>query len=321
MSERIFVTGASGQIGVPLVRALVGQGHSVVGLVRNKAHEQAVRDAGAEVIAGSLADAAALDRGMAGAHRVFHLAGGTRGPGKETADVLNRVGTEQVLAAARKAKLQNFVYASSSAVYGERAGFWVPEDFPPSPNTNYGRAKLAAEGLLLDAFKASGFPAIIARIGPVYGPGIRYTLAEQMKTGRAWLPGEGLNQVPVVHIDDCVGAMVAIGEKGRAGEVYHVAAKTTPLMKEFYAEVHRLVGGTPVRFFSTWIPSVFQKRFAVINEQVCEQINRKPRFTLDNLSLFTQSIRLRTERLEKELGFTWKYPDYKEGLAASFASS
>ena len=32
------------------------------------------------------------------------------------------------------------------------------------------------------------------------------------------------------------------------------------------------------------------------------------------------SIRLRVDRLEKELGFTWKHPDYKEGLAASCAS-
>lgn len=320
MSERIFVTGASGQIGLPLIRELVRQGHSVVGLVRTKEHEAAVRDAGAEVISGSLTDAAAVEGGLRGADRVFHLAGGTRGPGAETADVMNRVGTEALLTAARKYPLKAFVFASSSAVYGQRAGFWVPEDFAPKPDTNYGRAKLAAEEALMGAFRSDGFPVIIARIGPVYGPGIRFMMVDRMKAGNAYLPGEGLNQIPVVHIDDCVNALIAVGQRGKVGEVYHIAGKTTPLMKEFYTEVHRLAGGTPVRFFSTWVPSFFQKKFAEINERVCEKINRKPRFTLDNLTIFQQSVRLRTDRLEKELAFTWKYPDHKDGLAACFAS-
>lgn len=321
MAERIFVTGASGQIGLPLVRALVARGDSVVGLVRCKDHEQAVREAGAEVISGSLSDRAALEQGLSGADRVYHLAGGIRGRGKETADALNRVGTINLLEAARGRKLKSFVFASSSAVYGDRSGFWVPEDYKPSPATNYGKAKVAAEDALLAAFRESGFPVVIARIGPVYGPGIRFTGIDRIKAGRGWLPGEGLNHIPVVHIDDCVAALQLLAEKGKPGEVYHVAGKSTPLIKEFYAEVYKLVGGKPLRFWSTWVPSVFQRRGAVLNEALMEKLNRKPRFTLDNLDLNLASCRLRTDRLEKELGFTWKYPDHLAGLAATCASS
>jgi len=321
MSERVFVTGASGQIGLPLVRALVARGHQVVGLVHTASKADAVRAAGAEVIVGGLDDAAALAKGLEGATVVYHLAGGTRGPGKETADVLNRVGTESLIAACAGKKLKALLFASSAAVYGDRAGFWVPEDFAPSPKTNYGKAKVAAEEALLVAKSATGLPAIIARIGAVYGPGINFMAVDRMKAGKAWLPGEGLNMVPVVHIDDCVAALVVIAEKGTPGEVYHVAGKTTPLIKEFYAEVHKAAGGTPMRFWSTWIPSFFQHKFAVNNEAICEKINRKPRFTMDNLKLYTASIRLRTDRLEKELGFTWTHPDHKEGIAAACAAS
>lgn len=312
---RIFVTGASGQIGVPLVRALVARGHSVVGLVHTPAKAEAVRSAGAEVVEGGLSDAAALAKGLEGASVVYHLAGGTRGPGTETADVLNREGTEAVVAACRGKKLEAFVFASTMAVYGDRSSMWIPEDYPPNPQTNYGTAKVAAENALLAAFKAEGLPVKIARIGAVYGPGIRFMAVDRLKEGKGWLPGEGKNHVPVVHVKDCVEALVTIAERGQAGEVYHVAGKSTPMLKEFYAEVHKLVGGTPMRFWSTWIPSAFQIRGAKLNEQICTQIGRKPRFTTDNLKLYTASIRLRTERLEKELGFTWSFPDHKLGLA------
>lgn len=319
MSERIFVTGASGQIGLVLVRALVARGDRVVGLVHSPSKEQEVKAAGAETIVGSLSDRAALEKGMEGATIVFHLAGGTRGPGKETAGVLNRDGTQAVLDVARGRGLKKLVFASTMAIYGDRAGFWVPEDYPPNPQTNYGKAKREAEELLLGA--GGDPPVVIARIGAVYGPGVRFMAVDRMRAGRAWLPGEGLNIVPVIHVEDAAAALVALGDKGNAGEVYHVASRSTPLLKEFYAEVHKHAGGKPMRFWSTWIPSAFQNKFAKENERVCEMINRKPRFTLDNLKLYTASIRLRVDRLEKEIGFTWKYPDYKEGVAAAVAAS
>lgn len=317
MAQRIFVTGASGQIGLPLVRALVARGDRVVGLVRTKDREEAVRAAGAEVLPGSLYDADALARGVEGADRVFHLAGGTRGKGKESADQMNRVGTENLLAALAGRKLQGFVFASTMAVYGNRAGLWISEDFPTTPQTNYGRAKVAAENACLAAFKERGLPVRIARIGAVYGPGINFLQRERMAAGKGWLPGEGLNLFPVVHVDDCVRALLLIDEKGQPGEVYHIAGKSHPMLKEFYAAVKPYAGNKPMRFWSTWIPSVIQRKAAEVNEEVAARMGRKPRFTLDNLALWTASIRLRTDRLEKELGFTWTYPDWKEGVKAA----
>lgn len=321
MAQRIFVTGASGQIGLPLLRALVARGDRVLGLVRTKDHEEAVRATGAEVLSGSLYDADALQRGVDGADRVFHLAGGIRGKGKETADQMNRVGTENLLAAIGARRLDSFVFASTMAVYGNRAGLWISEDFPTTPQTNYGKAKVAAENACLAAFKERGLPVRIARIGAVYGPGIRFLMKERMAEGWGWLPGEGLNLYPVVHVDDCVRALLAIDEKGQSGEVYHVAGKAHPMLKEFYAAVKPYAGDKPMRFWSTWLPSVFQLRAAELNEQLAGLTDRKPRFTKDNLALWTASIRLRTDRLEKELGFTWSWPDWKEGVKAACEAS
>lgn len=312
---RVFVTGASGQVGLPLVRELVGRGHSVAALVRTPAKEEAVRSAGAEVIAGSMADRAALERGVAGCDVVMHLAGGARGAGRETADVINRQASELLADVIRSSnpKPSKIVFASSATIYGDRSGLWVPEDFPSNPQTNYGRSKVAAE----DALKAAGVPLVICRIAAVYGPGIRFTADDRMKAGRAWLPGEGKNLVPLVHLDDCVAALVLVAEKAEAG-VVHVAGKSTPLLREFYAAVHKASGGKPMRFWSTWVPSVFQFRAAKENERLQALLGTKPRFTEDNLRIYTASLRLRTDTLEKQLGFEWKYPDHKDGVAATF---
>ncbi len=314
MATRSFVTGATGQIGLPLVRALVARGHEVRALVRDEAAAGAVREAGATLVAGDLDSAEALARGLEGADVCWHMAGGIRGAGPVDADQLNRVGTEKLLAAAKRTGLANLVYASSCAVYGDRSGLWVAEDYPPAPHTRYGEAKVAAE----QAVSGSGIPAKIARIAAVYGPGLRFCLAEQMKAGRAWLPGEGRNHVPIVHVDDCVSALIAVGERGLAGGVYHVSGPSTPTLKDFYAAVFARVGGKPVRFWSTWIPSAIQFAAARRNEGISARLGRKPRFTPDNLRLMTASVRLRVDKLEKELGFSWAYPDYKEGVAASF---
>jgi nucleoside-diphosphate-sugar epimerase len=158
----------------------------------------------------------------------------------------------------------------------------------------------------------------VARVAATYGPGFRFLLTEQMKAGRAWLPGEGKNHVPVVHVDDVVAALARIAEAGRDGEAYHVAGRTQPMLREFYAAVHARAGGKPVRFWSTWIPSAFQVAGARWNERLATRIGTRPRFTEDNLKLYTASVRLRTERLEKELGFTWAWPDHETGVAACF---
>ncbi len=312
MAERSFVTGATGQIGLPLVRALVAAGHEVTALVRDEARAGAVRDAGARLLVGDLAATEALTRGVAGADHVWHLAGGLRGPGVN-ADTLNRAGTEAIAEAARRhSGLRTFTFASTCAVYGDRSGLWVAEDYPPSAQTEYGASKVAAEELL----RASGLPLRIARIAAVYGPGLRFMQAESIRAGRAWLPGEGRNHVPVIHVDDCVNALVAVGLRGDPG-VWHVSGPSTPNLKEFYAAVTDATGGKPVRFWSTWIPSALQYGVARRNEALMMRLGRKPRFTQDNLRLFTASVRLRVDRLEKELGFTWAHPDYRAGVAAS----
>ncbi len=314
MGERVFVTGASGRIGLPLIRALIAEGHQVVGLARSEQKAATVRETGAQCLVGDLSQRDVVAKGAADAAIIYHLAGGVRRRGAQTPDVLNNQGTQQLLTAIGTAPaLRALVFTSTCAVYGDRSNLWVSEDIPPSPNTDYGKSKVAAEEALL----ASGLPVKIIRLAAVYGPGFPFMMAERIVAGRGWLPGEGRNYIPTIHIDDAVAGIQHIAQHGEAGEIYHLADQEPALTRDFYTEVHRLVGGKPLRFWSTWIPSYIQRRLARKNEQIQARLNRHPRFTPDNLKLYANSVRLKVDRLEKELNFTWRYPTYTDGLPAA----
>lgn len=306
---RIAVTGASGRIGRALLPKLKEAGHDVVGLARSNASADIVRSAGAEVHTGDLLEAESLRGLVAGADRVVHLGGGVRGAGQMTPDRLNREGTENLAAVTSDTPV---VLASSCAVYGDRSNLWIEEDFDPTPNTRYGRSKVDAENIATDR----GWT--IARIAAIYGAEFPFAMVDRMRDGKAWLPGEGRNHVPTMHIDDCVNALVLLAERDSAITV-HLADRSQPTLREFYDCVHRYVGGTPVRFWSTYIPSYVQTWAARNNERVQSRIGQKPRFTPDTLKLFTNSVRLRTRVLEG-LGFEWLHGEHEAGIEATWSA-
>ncbi len=319
----VFVTGANGRVGLPLIRSLVASGHSVVGLVRSEEKAAAVRAAGAEAAIGSLDDVDVMARHIVPATRIYHLAGGVRGPGRITPDIINNQGTRKLLEAiakARPAALESLVFTSSVAVYGDRSSLWVEEDMRPSPNTRYGASKAAAETALLDAWKERELPVRIVRLGAVYGPGFPFTMAERLKAGKGWLPGEGRNFVSTIHIDDAVAGIRKICETGEPGGIYNLATPDPMPMADFYALVHEHVGGRKMRFWSTWVPSYVQLWAARNNERVQSRLGRRPLLTPDNIRLFKNSARMKVSRVAEELEMEWRYPDPKSGLAATFGA-
>lgn len=320
--ETAFVTGANGRIGLPVVRALVAGGWGVTGLARTEESARRVRALGARCLVGSLADEDVLVAGIRGATRVLHLAGGLRGPGRaETADAVNHQGARHLARALEKAggtDLRALVFASTVAVYGDRSGLWIDEAMPPHPETAYGRSKVDAERVLEEAARKVGSGLQVARIAAVYGRGFPFLMDERMRAGTAWLPGEGRNFVPTMHVDDVVAALVLLASSPEARGVFHLADADPVPLGEFYRLVHTRAGGTPVRFWSTWVPSRVQFALAESNERIATRLGKCPRFTPDSLRLFTASARVKVKRLVEEVGFSHRYPSAREGVAAAF---
>ncbi len=90
-----------------------------------------------------------LDEACTGASRVIHLAGiPTEAPWEDINNV-NITGTHNVLEAVRKARVSNFVYASSNHAVGffRKSAGTAPDYQLPLPDTNYGVSKAAGEAM------------------------------------------------------------------------------------------------------------------------------------------------------------------------------
>src|SRR5205823_639135 len=127
-----------------------------------------------EIIVGSVADAPAVQRAMAGVKVIFHLAtlASVQRSVEQPADT-NAVcvtGTLNVLDAARCAGVRRIVYAASASAYGLPSGDVQTEDEPLSPLSPYAAAKLAGE-MYCQAFATTyGLETVRLRFFNIFGP-------------------------------------------------------------------------------------------------------------------------------------------------------
>jgi nucleoside-diphosphate-sugar epimerase len=98
---------------------------------------------------------------------------------------------------------RRLLFVSSTAVYGQRAGEWVDEDSETAPPTFRGRLLLEGERLV----QGSAFPAVVLRLGGIYGPG-RTWLLDEVRAGRAAASRAGAPQWSNrIHEADAAGAL------------------------------------------------------------------------------------------------------------------
>ena len=119
---KVFVTGGTGFIGGEVVRQLRERGDDVVCLVRSPEKGEKVAGLGCELVAGDLGDREAIRAGMEGCDAVIHAAAmyevGIPKSQRPAMYEANVVGTENVLGAAREAKVPKIVYVSTVGVFG-----------------------------------------------------------------------------------------------------------------------------------------------------------------------------------------------------------
>ncbi len=174
---RYLVTGGAGFIGSNIVDELVRRGQTVVVLddlsagreanlaaVRNKIH----------FLRGSITDLTAVKTAAEGADYVIHLAARTSVPRSVKDPIesnqVNIDGTLNVLVAARDAKVRRFVYAASSAAYGETPTLPKVESMPAAPISPYGITKYVGE-LYAQVFgRVYGLENACVRYFNVFGP-------------------------------------------------------------------------------------------------------------------------------------------------------
>jgi UDP-glucose 4-epimerase len=178
---RILVTGITGRIGANLAAALVAQGHAVRGLVwARDARVEKLRPLGVELVEGSLTEPADVDRAVAGVDAIYHLGGAFQGGGPFSTDdyfAINVRGTYLMLEAAqRQPRLQQFLFASTDALYdkyppGGMAEPIDPDRAPRRPKGWYALSKSLGEELCNGYYRTYRTPVTILRFALTVGAG------------------------------------------------------------------------------------------------------------------------------------------------------
>jgi len=176
--RRVLVTGGAGFIGSHLVDALVLRGDHVivvdnlsVGTRENLAQHDS--NPAVELHVVDVLDRHRLEPLFRGVDVVFHLATqcirlSLREP--ELVSKVNVEGTLLVLLAAADARVQRFVYVSSSEAFGTAQTVPMSEDHPRDPRSIYGASKLAGEHYTTSFHRTHGMSTVIARPFNTYGP-------------------------------------------------------------------------------------------------------------------------------------------------------
>src|SRR3712207_2703350 len=247
---KVFVAGATGAVGRPLVARLLEASHDVVGTTRRKDRAADLRAKGVEpVIVDALdADALAAAARRARPDVVQQLTAlpqaGTAGASDHAATSRLRVeGTRALLRGAMDARMIAQSFASSTRpddrpIHDEAAELFV--DGPRSVGVN-ARALREMEG---DVGRTGG---LWPRYGFFYGPGTWYhrdgASARGIAEGRITIVGDGQGRWSWVHVDDAVAATMAALERGHG--VLNICDDEPAPMAEWLPHAARVLGADP----------------------------------------------------------------------------
>ena len=231
-----LVTGAAGFLGSHIARQLVARGETVRVLLRPSSQNRAIADLPLEYVTGDLRDTESLDRALKGVTRVFHVAADYRLWAKDSKDIYdsNVGGTKNILAAAKRAGVQQFIYTSTVATIA------VDRPAPPNEKTDakldemighYKRSKWMAEREALNAAK-EGFPVIVAMpttpVGPWdWKPTPTGKIIVDFLNGK--MPGYVDTGLNFVGVEECAAGHLLVAEKGKIGERYLLGGENLTL--------------------------------------------------------------------------------------------
>jgi len=252
MPETVLVTGATGFIGLALVKRLSASGLKVRCLARAGADVSRLALPGVEIFRGDLLDAASLNAAVKGVNRVWHLGALVRPAGfligrKQLLGNLNSINaraTGELAQAAARAGVKRFIYFSSISALGP--GENLSDAAAPRPLTYYGKSKLAGEAALKAAALGTELEYVILRPSLIYGPGSPGWAPLFRSAGRAvvFLPGRGRNMLSVCGLENLLDAALLAAGKAESGAAFNISEGSVSV-RELVLLIGSLLGKKP----------------------------------------------------------------------------
>ena len=311
MISRVLVTGATGFLGLTVVRKLADRGAKVTALTLPGDPGAGRLPAGVRAVCGDVTDRASLERAFEGCGPetcVIHCAGMISirtTPGKRLWEV-NVNGTQNVLELCRQKNIGRLVYVSSVHALPEGArGETVAEIEAFSPERvrgGYARSKAEATRRVLAAAQ-DGLDACVVHPSGIVGP-------EDYQTGsmssmilsycRGRLPFGVRGGYDFVDVRDVADGILACCERGRAGECYILSGEFVTV-RRMLEELARLSGSRPVRGYA---PVALARVLAPFAEGVSLLRREKPCLTPYSVAVLASCGRFSHEKAARELGYS-----------------
>jgi 2-alkyl-3-oxoalkanoate reductase len=303
---RVFVAGATGAIGTRLVSQLVERGHEVIGTSRSREKADTLRAQGAEPVVLDLLDRDAVREAVAAARpeAIVHQASALAGLSDlkhfdRTFAQTNRLrieGTDALLAAMREAGVGRLVAQSFAGWPYAREGGPVktekdPLDPTPVPAM---RETVAAIRHLEQTVTAAG--GIALRYGGFYGSPEDAQL-ELVRRRRFPIVGDGGGIWSFVHLEDAAAATVLALERGAPG-VYNVVDDEPAAVREWLPALAATIGAKPPRRVPRWLARLVAGESGVV--------------------LMTEIRGASNAKAKCELGWSLRYPSWRQGFAAAY---
>jgi nucleoside-diphosphate-sugar epimerase len=306
---RVFVAGATGAVGAPLVRALVRRGHDVVGTTRSPVRAKGIEAAGATAAVVDASDADAVKRAVAEAAPDVIVHELTAIPADldirhfdrafATTNRLRTEGTDHLVAAAEGVAVRRFVAQSFEPWMYARSGSWVKteedalEEDPPAQV----RSTLEALRYVERATLAGPFEGVALRYGGFYGPGSSMTrtapMADAIRRRRFPIVGSGDAMWSFVHVEDAAEATALAVERGAPG-AYNVTDDEPAPVREWLPALADALGAPAPRRVPVWLGRVFAGELGV--------------------AMMTELRGGSNAKAKRELGWTLRYPSWREGF-------
>jgi nucleoside-diphosphate-sugar epimerase len=304
---KVFVAGASGVIGRPLVRQLVSAGHEVVGATSKPENAGRLEAAGAMPVVCDALDAAAVRSAIGNAAPEMVINQLTRlpreyNPRKINYGPTNRAraeGGHNLIEAARAAGVRRFITQGIAFIYApegemvknEQARPWTEA---PEPFQGGVAAMLEHER---EAMQTPGLEGVVLRYGQFYGPGTYYAadgnIADQVRRRRFPIVGPGEAMFSFIHIDDAASATVASLERGAPG-VYNVVDDEPAPLREWLPVYAEAIGARRPRRVPTFLARLVAGPFA---------------------AAFATKLRgASNAKAKRELGWEPRYPSWRQGF-------
>ena len=290
---RILIVGC-GYVGLALGARCSSSGAEVLGLRRQGDHDGAMAAAGIRGWRGDLTKPDDLES-IAGDFDavVCAVSSGRGGPDAYREVYLG--GARNLVEWARGRRVGRMVSVSSTSVYAQTDGSWVTEGSPTEPAEATGQVLVETEKVFAEAQRSGVVPTLIVRVAGIYGPG-RGHLFGQFVTGQARRePDRWMN---MIHRDDVASALETVVLRGEPGRTYNAVDDEPVLQGDFL----RFLAESTGRPLPPVAPAA------------------DPGGSIPARKRGNTNKRVSNRRLREELGWTPRFPTYREGYAEAIAA-